>query len=57
MRQLEWVYLWTQHGLNDVPTVRFKSGLRDDFEFSRPGPGRARPAWHTWRDLPGAPSP
>ena len=49
------VHLWTQHEINDVVTNDFKSGLRDDF-LPPGGPGVARPSWHAWAGLPGAPS-
>jgi hypothetical protein len=50
------IYLWTQHTINDKAGNDFKSGLRDDFDWGH-GPGRERPAWSAWRDLPGAPVP
>jgi hypothetical protein len=51
MRTLPEVTMWTQHGINDVSNNSFKSGLRDDFDSSLPGPGAARPAWSTWLGL------
>jgi hypothetical protein len=54
--QLSDVYLWTQHTISDKPGNDFKAGLRDDFDWGR-GPGRERPAWSAWRDLPGAATP
>ncbi|HEX4718259.1 MAG TPA: hypothetical protein VH300_07000 [Thermoleophilaceae bacterium] len=48
MRTLPQVVLWTQHGINDIPSNSFKSGLRDDFDYALPGPGAARPAWSAW---------
>jgi hypothetical protein len=48
------VYMWTQHTISDKRGNKFKSGLRDDFHEGA-GPGRARPAWSVWRDLPGSP--
>jgi hypothetical protein len=50
------VHLWTQHGINDVTTNDFKSGLRDDF-LTPGGRGTARPSWHAFGALPGAPGP
>jgi len=50
---LESVYMWTQHTISDKPGNDFKSGLRDDFRWGS-GPGRERPAWSAWRELPGA---
>lgn len=49
-------YMWTQHGINDVPSNDFKSGLRGDFDYGRGLPGPVRPAWDTWRRLPAAAS-
>jgi hypothetical protein len=49
------VYMWTQHTISDKAGNDFKSGLRDDFRWGR-GPGPERPAWISWRDLPGAPT-
>jgi hypothetical protein len=54
MRTLPEVFMWTQHAINDVAGNSFKSGLRDDFDNSLPGPGPARPAWSTWLALPGS---
>jgi hypothetical protein len=51
MKTLPEVVMWTQHGINDIATNSFKSGLRDDFDYSLPGPGTARPAWTTWLGL------
>jgi hypothetical protein len=51
MKTITEVVLWTQHGINDMPGNTFKSGLRDDFDYSLPGPGAARPAWYTWLTL------
>jgi hypothetical protein len=51
MRTLPEVALWTQHGINDLASNSFKSGLRDDFDYSLPGPGAARPSWSTWLSL------
>jgi hypothetical protein len=51
MRTLPDVTMWTQHGINDIASNSFKSGLRDDFNYSLPGPGALRPAWSTWRGL------
>jgi hypothetical protein len=51
MKAIPEVVLWTQHGINDIPGNIFKSGLRDDFDYSLPGPGTARPAWYTWLTL------
>jgi hypothetical protein len=56
MMQVADVYLWTQHTISDKSDNEFRSGLRDDFVWGR-GPGRVRPSWHAWRDLPGAPTP
>jgi hypothetical protein len=47
------VFMWTQHTITDKPGNEFKSGLRDDFAEGR-GPGATRPAWDTWRKLPGS---
>ena len=58
MSRLPDVYLWTQHGLSDVASNAFKSGLRDDFrEGDDPRPGPARPALRAWAELPGATEP
>jgi hypothetical protein len=54
MRTLPEVVLWTQHGINDINGNNFKSGLRDDFDYSQNAAGAARPAWFTWLMLPGA---
>jgi hypothetical protein len=51
MRTLPEVALWTQHGISDIPGNDFKSGLRDDFDWTVPGPGAVRPAWSTWLGL------
>jgi hypothetical protein len=51
MRTLPEVTMWTQHAINDIAGNGFKSGLRDDFNYSLPGPGTARPAWSTWLGL------
>jgi hypothetical protein len=51
MRTLPEVVMWTQHAINDLANNGFKSGLRDDFDYSLPGPGSARPAWSTWLTL------
>jgi hypothetical protein len=51
MRTLPDVVMWTQHGINDIASNSFKSGLRDDFDYSLPGPGAPRPAWSTWLAL------
>jgi hypothetical protein len=51
MKKLPEVVMWTQHGINDIATNSFKSGLRDDFDYSLPGPGTVRPAWSTWLGL------
>jgi hypothetical protein len=51
MRTIPEVYMWTQHGINDIGGNSFKSGLRDDFDYSIPSPGAARPAWSTWLTL------
>jgi hypothetical protein len=47
------IFMWTQHTISDKPGNNFKSGLRDDF-IPGVGPGRRRPSWFTWRDLPGS---
>jgi hypothetical protein len=52
MRRLDELFMWTQHTITDKAGNEFKSGLRDDFVEGQ-GPGPARPAWHTWRSLPG----
>lgn len=54
MRTIPEVFMWTQHGINDVGGNNFKSGLRDDFDNSVPGPGATRPSWFTWTSLPGS---
>jgi hypothetical protein len=51
MKTLPEVVMWTQHGINDIAGNSFKSGLRDDFDYSLPGPGAARPSWSTWLGL------
>jgi hypothetical protein len=51
MKSIPEVAMWTQHGINDISTNNFRSGLRDDFDYSLPGPGSARPAWYTWLAL------
>jgi hypothetical protein len=51
MRTLPDVAMWTQHGINDLGSNSFKSGLRDDFNYALLGPGAARPAWSTWLGL------
>src|SRR4051794_37013753 len=51
MRTIPEVTMWTQHGINDIASNSFKSGLRDDFDYALPGPGSARPAWTTWLGL------
>ena len=51
MRTVPEVVMWTQHGINDLANNSFKSGLRDDFDYSLPGSGSARPAWSTWLTL------
>ena len=51
MRTLPDLTMWTQHGINDIASNGFKSGLRDDFDYALPGPGTARPAWWTWLSL------
>jgi hypothetical protein len=51
MKTIPEVVVWTQHGINDIATNNFKSGLRDDFDYSLPGTGSARPAWSTWLGL------
>lgn len=51
MRTLPEIALWTQHGINDLASNTFKSGLRDDFDYALPGAGPARPAWSTWLGL------
>jgi hypothetical protein len=56
MMGLDGVYMWTQHTISDKAGNDFRSGLRDDFVWGR-GPGRARRAWQTWRELPGARTP
>ena len=50
------LHTFGQHVVHDQdhPTNVYKSGLRDDFTTE---PGRRRPAWFAWRDLPGAPTP
>jgi hypothetical protein len=52
MLRLGDVYMWTQHAITDKPGNEFQSGLRDDF-LEGQGPGATRPAWDTWRRLPG----
>jgi hypothetical protein len=51
MRTLPEVVMWTQHGIDDIGGNSFKSGLRDDFDVSLPGPGTGRPAWSVWLAL------
>ena len=41
-----------QHTINDVAADEFKSGLRDDFDFTAGLPGPPRPAAATWAALP-----
>jgi hypothetical protein len=53
MRRLGDVYMWTQHTISDKAGNDFQSGLRDDFVAGQ-GPGATRPAWETWRRLPGS---
>lgn len=50
------IFMWTQHTISDKQGNNFKSGLRDDF-VPGVGPGRRRPSWFTWRDLPGSRKP
>ena len=52
MRRLGDVFMWTQHTISDKAGNDFRSGLRDDFVEGQ-GPGPTRPAWQTWRSLPG----
>jgi hypothetical protein len=47
------VHLWTQHTITDKSDNEFRSGLRDDFVPGK-GPGARRPAWRTWKELPGS---
>lgn len=47
------VYMWTQHTISDKQGNSWKGGLRDDFVWGQ-GLGGPRPAWYTWRDLPGS---
>ena len=57
-RRIGRVHTFGQHVVHDQadPTNVYKSGLRDD--HGPPGePGAKRPAWFTWRDLPGASTP
>ncbi len=54
--QLSDVYMWTQHTISDKAGNDFKSGLRDDFAWSK-SLGEERPSWAAWRDLPGALAP
>jgi hypothetical protein len=56
MLRLNDVFMWTQHSISDKAGNDFRSGLRDDFREGQ-GPGATRPAWHTWRRLPGAATP
>ena len=51
MRTVPEVVMWTQHAINDIAGNSFKSGLRDDFDYSLPGMGAARPSWFTWLTL------
>ena len=48
------VYMWTQHTISDKQGNDWKGGLRDDFVWGQ-GVGAPRPAWYTWKDLPGSP--
>ncbi len=48
------VYMCAQHTISDKQGNSWKGGLRDDFVWGV-GLGGTRPAWHTWRDLPGSP--
>ena len=54
MMRLPEVFVWMQHGIHDKPGNTFHSGLRNDFVYGS-GPGTPRPAWYTWRELPGSP--
>ena len=56
MLRLDDVFMWTQHSISDKADNDFRSGLRDDFVVGQ-GPGARRPAWRTWRKLPGAANP
>jgi hypothetical protein len=56
MRSIPEVFMWAQHAVNDIAGNTFKSGLRDDFDSTLPGPGAARPSWSTWLLLPGTAS-
>jgi hypothetical protein len=49
------IFMWTQHTINDKQWNSWKGGLRDDFTWEQ-GVGPPRPAWYTWRDLPGSPT-
>ncbi|MFL5842640.1 MAG: hypothetical protein ACJ77Z_19505 [Thermoleophilaceae bacterium] len=53
MRTIPDVFMWTQHGIDDINGNDFKSGLRDDFDYALEAPGAARPSWWTWLTLPG----
>jgi hypothetical protein len=55
MRTIPEVFMWTQHGIDDISGNDFKSGLRDDFDYALEAPGAARPSWWTWLMLPGPP--
>ena len=52
MLKVAGVVLWTQHVINDVTGNSFRSGLRDDFVYSPPGPGGKRPSYDAWCGLP-----
>jgi hypothetical protein len=54
MMRVPEVFLWMQHGIHDKPGNNFHSGLRNDFVWGS-GPGTERPAWYTWKELPGSP--
>jgi hypothetical protein len=56
MLRLDDVFMWTQHTISDKAGNDFRSGLRDDFVEGQ-GPGARRPAWRTWRNLPGSANP
>ena len=52
------VFLFTQHGLNDMPGNDFKSGLRADFVLDgEPRPGAAKTALATWSRPHGSEAP
>ena len=49
-------FMWTQHTINDKLGNTWKGALRDDYAWTG-RLGARRPAWHTWRRVPGAPAP